>query len=252
EIEANSSYANSRASLFDSVDPQSDLDADDVNAMLTAFLRIRQCPSKPRVRREFKQDPESLLRLVAVLRTVCVISDQTCPLLAVLKFLQQLPRFRDTAHEILAREVILGRQQQQHGGRQPAAAASNRRRKTRCLAAYLSQTLAKSVADSGQPALSTTQIRLCGPFSCSIIIDTFRTTGESYLNTGNAQQALELGGRLRVLQLAAQRRPPPNQRSAYVMFRDKYANVPFTSKKDKYIKFTKDDVERMLDEFFRG
>uniref|UniRef100_A0A1I8GYN0 Exocyst complex component 7 n=1 Tax=Macrostomum lignano TaxID=282301 RepID=A0A1I8GYN0_9PLAT len=38
----------------------------------------------------------------------------------------------------------------------------------------------------------------------------------------------------------------------YAMFRDKYANVPFTSKKDKYIKFTKDDVERMLDEFFRG
>uniref|UniRef100_A0A1I8F2K8 Exo70 domain-containing protein n=1 Tax=Macrostomum lignano TaxID=282301 RepID=A0A1I8F2K8_9PLAT len=37
----------------------------------------------------------------------------------------------------------------------------------------------------------------------------------------------------------------------YAMFRDKYANVPFTSKKDKYIKFTKDDVERMLDEFFR-
>uniref|UniRef100_A0A1I8F1Z4 Protein FMC1 homolog n=1 Tax=Macrostomum lignano TaxID=282301 RepID=A0A1I8F1Z4_9PLAT len=31
---------------------------------------------------------------------------------------------------------------------------------------------------------------------------------------------------------------------SYVMFRDKYANVPFTSKKDKYIKFTKDDVER--------
>uniref|UniRef100_A0A1I8IXC1 Exocyst complex component 7 n=1 Tax=Macrostomum lignano TaxID=282301 RepID=A0A1I8IXC1_9PLAT len=76
EIEAKQLLPNSPA-LFDSVD-QSDLDADDVNAMLTAFLRMAM----------------------------------------VLKFLQQLHDFGDTAHEILAREVILGRQQQQHGSRQ--------------------------------------------------------------------------------------------------------------------------------------
>ncbi|PAA57457.1 hypothetical protein BOX15_Mlig013628g1 [Macrostomum lignano] len=252
--------------LFDSVD-QSDLDADDVNAMLTAFLRMAMLESltlplfgfkfdRPQqlvdqivakakenmfedvhsfeasVRREFKQDPESLLRLVAVLDRLRHLrpdlSAASCPpafkagledlakdmqtqarssledfrdeivkdgggagggsgsgggggsagpgggivgggsggasdlgvlaevaggrslppdgtvhelTLKVLKFLQQLHDFGDTAHEILAREVILGRQQQQHGGRQQQQ-QQQQKEKDKVLGAYLSQTLA--------------------------------------------------------------------------------------------------------------
>ena len=38
----------------------------------------------------------------------------------------------------------------------------------------------------------------------------------------------------------------------YAAFRNKYLNVPFTAKKEKYIRYTEDDVARMIDELFVG
>uniref|UniRef100_A0A1I8F7D1 SANT domain-containing protein n=1 Tax=Macrostomum lignano TaxID=282301 RepID=A0A1I8F7D1_9PLAT len=139
-------------------------------------------------RRWRKRRSRGGISAAAVLRQTAPCTELTLKVAEV--SCQQLHDFGDTAHEILAREnaassSMRGRQQQQP--------ASNRRRKTRCLAPISGQTLANLLADSGQPGLSTTQIRLCGPFSCSIIIDTFRTRLERLQKCG-AASLLELGG----------------------------------------------------------
>uniref|UniRef100_A0A1I8FIK1 Exocyst complex component 7 n=1 Tax=Macrostomum lignano TaxID=282301 RepID=A0A1I8FIK1_9PLAT len=254
------------------------LDADDVNAMLTAFLRYAMS-FEASVRANSSKTPNRCSVFLLPYWTVCVISDQTCPLLAkdlakdmqtqarssledfrdeivkdgggagggsearrgggsagpgggivgggsggasdlgvlaevagggpcrqtarvheltlkVLKFLQQLHDFGDTAHEILAREVILGRQQQQqHGGRQQPAAAQQKE-KDKVLGAYLSQTLANLLRtlDSRAEHYSDPALRAI------FLLNNYRYVQNDWRDCRNAQQPLSLAGRLRVLQ----------------------------------------------------